>query len=152
VEFNARFGDPETQSLLALLDTPLAGLLRAAATGTLAAHPPLAWSDGAAVTVVVAAAGYPASPRTGDPIGGLDDAATVPGVDVLHAGTAIDPTLGLVSAGGRVLSIVGTGVDLGAASQAAYAGVDRVKLDGAQARRDIASAAVEGRIAVPSLL
>ncbi len=144
VEFNARFGDPETQPLLALLDTPLAGLLHAAATGTLAAQPPLAWRDGAAVTVVVAAAGYPASPRTGDPIGGLDDAAGIPGVQVLHAGSAVDPTLGLVSAGGRVLSIVGTGNDVAAAREAAYAAVDRVRMEGAQVRRDIALAAVGG--------
>ena len=75
VEFNARFGDPETQVVLALLQTPLAGLLNAAATGTLADHPPLTWRDGYAVTVVVAAAGYPESPRSGDPIGGLDRGA-----------------------------------------------------------------------------
>ncbi len=152
VEFNARFGDPETQSLLPLLDTPLAGLLHAAATGMLSEQPLLVWRAGTAVTVVVAAAGYPASPRTGDPIGGLDEAGAVPGVSVLHAGTALDQELGLVSGGGRVLSIVGTGVDLAAAREAAYAGVARIKLDGAQARRDIALAAVEGGIAVPSSL
>ena len=82
VEFNARFGDPETQVVLPLLETPLAGLLHAAATGTLADHPPLRWRDGAAVTVVVAAPGYPESPRTGSPITGAD------GEGVLHAGTA----------------------------------------------------------------
>ena len=80
VEFNARFGDPETQVVLPLLETPLAGLLHAAATGTLAEHPPLRWRDGAAVTVVVAAPGYPARPRTGDPVTGAD------GEGVLHAG------------------------------------------------------------------
>src|ERR671920_1836062 len=83
VEFNARFGDPETQVVLPLLETPLAGLLHAAATGRLAAHPPLRWRDGAAVTVVVAAPGYPEAPRTGDPVTGAD------GEGVLHAGTAL---------------------------------------------------------------
>ena len=102
IEFNARFGDPETQVVLALLETPLAGLLHAAATGTLAAHPPLRWRDGAAVTVVVAAEGYPATPRTGDVITGADR----PGV--IHAGTARRAADGaLVSAGGRVLCAYG---------------------------------------------
>src|SRR5690606_16550650 len=97
IEFNCRFGDPETQAVLALLETPLAGLLRAAATGTLAEHPPLTWRPGAAVTVVVAAAGYPGTPRTGDVITGADQ----PGV--LHAGTARRGA-DLVSAGGRAIA------------------------------------------------
>ena len=83
IEFNCRFGDPETQAVLALLKTPLAGLLYAAATGRLAEHPPLVWRAGSAVTVVVAAAGYPGTPRTGDPISGAD----APGV--IHAGTRL---------------------------------------------------------------
>ena len=87
VEFNCRFGDPETQAVLALLETPLAGLLHAAATGTLAAHPPLRWRDGAAVTVVVAAEGYPAAPVTGDEV---EVGALPEGVAVLHAGTRVD--------------------------------------------------------------
>ena len=96
VEFNARFGDPETQVVLELLDTPLAGLLSAAATGRLAGHPPLRWRDGAAVTVVVAAAGYPGTPRTGTSSSGADQ----PGV--IHAGTRRREDGAVVSNGGRV--------------------------------------------------
>ncbi|UOY00825.1 phosphoribosylamine--glycine ligase [Blastococcus sp. PRF04-17] len=114
VEFNARFGDPETQVVLPLLETPLAGLLHAAATGTLAQHPPLRWRPGSAVTVVVAAPGYPQAPRTGSPITGAE------GEGVLHAGTAVAADGSVVSAGGRVLSVVGLGPDLAAARQAAY--------------------------------
>src|SRR4051794_738226 len=142
VEFNARFGDPETQVVLPLLETPLAGLLYAAATGTLAEQPPLHWRDAAAVTVVVAADGYPERPRTGDPITGADAEG------VLHAGTVVGPD-GLVhSAGGRVVSVTGTGADLAAARQAAYERVARVRLADAHWRSDIALAAVEGRISV----
>jgi phosphoribosylamine--glycine ligase len=144
VEFNARFGDPETQVVLARLATPLAGLLLAAATGRLADLPPLEWRDDAAVTVVVASSGYPEAPRTGDPITGLAEAAAVPGVHVLHAGTAAGPDGPVVSAGGRVLSVVGTGPDLAAARAAAYAGVERIALDGSHHRSDIARAAAEG--------
>ena len=143
IEFNARFGDPETQVVLALLETPLAGLLRAAATGTLAVHPPLRWSNGAAVTVVVASANYPATPRTGDEITG----AEVPGI--IHAGTRETDDGRLVSAGGRVLCATATGADLNAAREAAYALVDGVRLDGSHHRRDIALAAAEGRITLP---
>jgi phosphoribosylamine---glycine ligase len=132
VEFNARFGDPETQVVLALLETPLVGLLHAAATGTLADHPPLVWRDGAAVTVVVAAAGYPGTPRTGDVLTGAD----LPGV--LHAGTRRRDDGAVVSAGGRVVSVVGTGDTLAAARTAAYELVDRVHLDGGRHRTDIA--------------
>ncbi|MDG4834517.1 phosphoribosylamine--glycine ligase [Solwaraspora sp. WMMD1047] len=145
IEFNARFGDPETQSVLALLETPLGGLLHAAATGTLAAHPPLRWRAGSAVTVVLATAGYPASARTGDVITGADR----PGI--IHAGTARRATDGaLISVGGRVLSGTATGPDLPAARAAAYALLDGVDLAGSQARRDIALAAVEGRVGLPS--
>ncbi|GIJ51519.1 phosphoribosylamine--glycine ligase [Virgisporangium aliadipatigenens] len=139
IEFNCRFGDPETQVVLALLETPLAGLLHAAATGTLADHPPLLWRDGSAVTVVVASAGYPDSPRKGDPILGAD---RVPGV--LHAGTARRDDGALVSSGGRVLCCTATGPDLASARHAAYALVDGVTLPGAQVRRDIAAAAAIG--------
>jgi phosphoribosylamine--glycine ligase len=140
IEFNARFGDPETQVVLALLATPLAGLLQAAATGRLAEHPPLRWHDGAAVTVVVASHNYPGTPRTGDVITG----AEVPGV--IHAGTARRDDGALISAGGRVLSATAVGADLAAARDAAYALVDGVRLEGAQYRTDIALGAVEGRI------
>jgi phosphoribosylamine--glycine ligase len=141
IEFNCRFGDPETQVVLALLETPLAGLLRAAATGTLAEHPPPSWRPGAAVTVVVAAAGYPASARHGDPILGAD---RVPGV--LHAGTARRADGSLVSAGGRVLCCTATGPDLASARHAAYALVDGVTMPGARYRRDIALRAVTGPV------
>ncbi|NES14446.1 MULTISPECIES: phosphoribosylamine--glycine ligase [Micromonospora] len=144
IEFNARFGDPETQVVLALLETPLAGLLHAAATGTLAAHPPLRWREGAAVTVVVAAEGYPAAPRTGDPITGADR----PGV--IHAGTRRDADGTLRSAGGRVLCGTATGPDLAAARDAAYDLVRGIELAGSHHRSDIASAAVEDRITIPA--
>ncbi|QGQ18400.1 phosphoribosylamine--glycine ligase [Cellulomonas sp. JZ18] len=153
VEFNARFGDPETQVVLARLGTPLGGVLHAAATGRLAELEPLHWRADAAVTVVVAAEGYPESPRTGDPITGLDAADTVPGVHVLHAGTAVRTTgeTGenplnaplLVSAGGRVLSVVGVGETLADARRAAYVAVDAVNLGGSHHRTDIALAAAE---------
>lgn len=144
VEFNARFGDPETQVVLARLASPPSALLHAAATGALAGLAPLRWRDDAAVTVVVAAAGYPAAPRTGDPVGGLDAAAQAPGAWVLHAGTAAGPDGQVVSAGGRVLSVVGTGADLDAARAAAYAAVDRIDLPGSHHRGDIAALAAAG--------
>ena len=147
IEFNARFGDPETQVVLALLGTPLAGLLHAAATGTLARHPVLQWRDGFAVTVVIAAAGYPESPRTGDVIDGLDHVPAP--AYVLHAGTTTDGDR-VVSAGGRVLSITATGASLEAARDAAYAGVTEIRLDGAHNRSDIALRAIAGEIALPS--
>ncbi|MFI6821247.1 phosphoribosylamine--glycine ligase [Micromonospora sp. NPDC050187] len=143
IEFNARFGDPETQVVLALLESPLGGLLHAAATGTLAAHPPLRWRDGAAVTVVLAAANYPGTPRTGDVITGAER----PGI--IHAGTRRDADGALRSAGGRVLCATATGADLAAARDAAYALVDGVELPGSHHRRDIADAAVRGAVTLP---
>ncbi|PPK97904.1 phosphoribosylamine--glycine ligase [Kineococcus xinjiangensis] len=143
IEFNARFGDPETQVVLARLVTPLAGLLRAAAEGGLAQVPPLRWRPEAAVTVVVAAPGYPGTPLTGEVVGGLEAADAVADAYVLHAGTAVRDGA-VVSAGGRVLSVVGTGADLAAARMAAYTAVDAVELVGGQFRRDIAAAAAEG--------
>lgn len=143
VEFNARFGDPETQVVLARLQTPLASVLLAAATGELAHLPALQWSDDAAVTVVIAAEGYPSRPRPGDPISGASDAEQQPGVHVLHAGTAVDPDGTLVSAGGRVLSVVGTGPTLADARECAYAGVGVIALAGSHHRSDIALKAAE---------
>ena len=140
VEFNARFGDPETQVVLARLVTPLAVVLRAAATGHLGDLPPLRWRKQSAVTVVIAAHGYPGTVRSGDPITGLAAAEQVDGVHVLHAGTALADGA-LVAAGGRVLSVVALGADLAAARAAAYAGVDRIKLPGSHHRTDIALAA-----------
>jgi phosphoribosylamine--glycine ligase len=141
VEFNVRFGDPETQSVLARLATPLGGLLRAAATGDLAGFPPLRWHDAAAVTVVLAAENYPSAPHTGGVITGLDDAGSVPGAVVLHAGTALDDAGRLVSAGGRVLSVVGMAPDLEGARTAAYRAISRIGLTGSHYRTDIAAAA-----------
>ncbi len=142
VEFNARFGDPETEVVLPLLRTPLAGLLLAAATGTLADHPPLEWSPGAAVTVVVAAPGYPGSPRTGSPVTGAD------GEGVLHAGTRLAADGTVHSAGGRVLAVTAVGADLAEARRTAYARVAGVGLADAHWRTDIGLAAQEGRITV----
>jgi len=140
VEFNARFGDPETQAILPLLETPLGGLLHAAATGTLAGHPPLRWRDGASVAVVLAAHGYPAAPRGGDTVTGADQ----PGI--VHAGTARRPDGTLVTAGGRVLAATGTGADLATARAAAYRVAGGARFAGVQFRTDIALAAVEGRV------
>ncbi|UER55357.1 phosphoribosylamine--glycine ligase [Kineosporiaceae bacterium SCSIO 59966] len=138
VEFNVRFGDPETQVVLARLASPLGVVLHAAATGGLADLGPLRWHDEAAVTVVLAAAGYPGAVRTGDVVDGVDDAAALDGVHVLHAGTATDAQGRLVTAGGRVLSVVGVGADLEEARRRAYAGADLITWDGVQLRRDIA--------------
>jgi phosphoribosylamine--glycine ligase len=99
----------------------------------------LRWRDEAAVTVVVAASGYPGTVRTGDPITGVDEAGEVPGVHVLQAGTALADDGTLVSAGGRVLSVVGTGGDIAAARAAAYEAVARIELDGSHHRTDIAA-------------
>ncbi len=137
VEFNARFGDPETQVVLALLETPLAGLLYAAATGELAAHPPLQWRSGSAVTVVLAAAGYPDRPRTGDVLTGADRAG------VIHAGTRRRDDGAVVSSGGRVLSATAVGASLTEARAAAYDVLAGVHLPGGHYRSDIAQAAVE---------
>ena len=143
IEFNCRFGDPETQAVLALLRSPLSTLLHAAATGTLAAHPPLEWEPGSAVTVVIAADGYPGRPRTGDVITGAE------GEGVLHAGTRRRDDGALVSAGGRVLAVVGTGPDLRTARADAYHRVDAVHLPGSHHRTDIALRAADGEITLP---
>jgi phosphoribosylamine--glycine ligase len=139
VEFNARFGDPETQSVLALLASSLGELLYASATGTLDAHPPLRWRQGSSVTVVVAANGYPDNPRTGDVIEGLDE---ITGADVLHAGTTLEGDR-LVTSGGRVLAVTAIGPDLTAARQSAYDAVARVRIAGSHYRTDIARKAAE---------
>lgn len=148
VEFNARFGDPETQVVLARLRSPLSGLMLAAAAGRLASLEPLRWSDDAVVNVVVAADGYPGTVRSGDPITGIDDAEAVDGVHVLHAGTARSDDGALVSSGGRVLSVVAGGADLAEARDSAYAGVARISLAGSHHRHDIALKAVQGEVSV----
>jgi phosphoribosylamine--glycine ligase len=139
VEFNARFGDPETQVVLANLRSPLGHLLMAAATHTLSVHPPLVWNPGFAVTVVIAAHGYPDSARSGDVIHGLEHAAEVAGVDVFHAGTTIRDDGVVTATGGRVLSITAHGESVAQARERAYAAVDLIRLDGAHYRRDIAA-------------
>ncbi|GGL44360.1 phosphoribosylamine--glycine ligase [Phycicoccus endophyticus] len=150
IEFNVRFGDPETQVVLDRLRTPLGGLLLAAATGTLAEVPPLRWADEHAVTVVVAADGYPAAPRTGDPVTGLEHAPDASEeAYVLHAGTALDADGRLVSAGGRVLSVVGRGRTLAQARARAYAAVAAVDLPGSHHRPDIAERAERGEVTLP---
>ncbi|MFE3052759.1 phosphoribosylamine--glycine ligase [Nocardia sp. NPDC059239] len=150
VEFNCRFGDPETQAVLAMLDSPLGELLYATATGTLDQVPAPRWKDGAAVTVVLAAENYPARPRSGDVITGAESAGTGTESEVLHAGTAQREDGALVSAGGRVLAIVGQGADLVEARKNAYERLAGIKLPGGHFRTDIALAATEGRITVPA--
>jgi phosphoribosylamine---glycine ligase len=140
VEFNARFGDPETQPLLARLATPLGEVLYSAAIGDLAAHPALEWGSGAAVAVVLAAQGYPGTPITGGLITGLD-AAGRNGSMIIHAGTGRDPQGNLISAGGRVLAVVGLGEDTERARGRAYESIAEIRLEGSFYRRDIAEAA-----------
>ncbi|HVQ87362.1 MAG TPA: phosphoribosylamine--glycine ligase [Actinomycetes bacterium] len=138
IEFNARFGDPETQVVLARLETPLGSLLHAASVGRLHDLGPLRWSDEAAVTVVLAASGYPDAPRTGDVVNGLDSANASDGAYVLHAGTRRSGD-GVVSAGGRVLSIVGVAPGLADARARAYSAIEKISLAGSHYRTDIAS-------------
>ncbi|OBI85630.1 phosphoribosylamine--glycine ligase [Mycobacterium sp. 1245805.9] len=142
VEFNCRFGDPETQAVLALLESPLGQLLHAAGSGTLADFGELRWRDGAAVTVVLAAENYPGRPRVGDVIVGSEADG------VLHAGTARRDDGAVVSSGGRVLSVVGTGADLSAARANAYQILSSIRLPGSHFRSDIALAAAEGKVSV----
>jgi phosphoribosylamine---glycine ligase len=139
VEFNARFGDPETQPLLALLTSPLGVVLKAAADGRLPDVGPLTWSDGAAVAVVVAADGYPAGPRTGDTVHGLADVGRLDGVEVLHAGTRADGEGRVVTSGGRVLAVTAVGKDVADARAKAYDGVALLRIDGSHHRTDIAA-------------
>lgn len=149
IEFNARFGDPETQAVLARLRTPLGGVLLAAAKGELPADLTLDWDPRTAVDVVMAAENYPDTPRKGDAITGLDAANQRENVHVDHAGTALDGEE-IVTAGGRVLAVVALGENLTEAREAAYAGVRDIAWKGAQYRSDIALAAAENRIQIPT--
>jgi phosphoribosylamine--glycine ligase len=142
VEFNCRFGDPETQAVLALLESPLGQLLHAAATGGLSEFGALRWRDAAAVTVVLAAENYPGRPRVGDVISGAEADG------VLHAGTSVRDDGAVVSSGGRVLSVVGVGADLTAARADAYRILDSIRLPGSHFRTDIGAAAAAGKIQV----
>ena len=139
VEFNVRFGDPETQAVLARLTSSLPELLHSAATGRLAESPAPTWSEQAAVDVVLAAPGYPGVPTTGGPVTGIEEAEALPGVHVLHAGTGLDDDGGLIASGGRVLSVVAVGDTVDAARGLAYEGLSRIHLDGGQYRTDIAA-------------
>ncbi len=142
IEFNCRFGDPETQSILALLDSPLGQLLHDTATGKLASFGELRWRDGEAVTVVLAAENYPGRPRIGDVVVGSEADG------VLHAGTVRRDDGAIVSSAGRVLSAVGTGADLAAARSAAYDILGSVRLPGGHFRTDIGLLAAHGQIRV----
>ncbi len=136
IEFNARFGDPETQVVLDRLETPLADLLLACATGELAAQPAVVSRPGAAVTVVIAAENYPGTPVKGDAVEGLSE--EVEGAYVLHAGTALEDGR-VVSNGGRVLNVVGTGETVAEARERAYELVGRIQMRGSFHRNDIAA-------------
>ncbi|AWB87344.1 phosphoribosylamine--glycine ligase [Mycetocola zhujimingii] len=138
IEFNARFGDPETQVVLPRLEFPLSELLYAAATGTLSTIDPPTFAPASAVTVVLASENYPASPVTGLPISGLEQADAVPGVHIAHAATAKQGA-DLVSTGGRVLSVVALGDDFTEARARAYDALSHILLEGAQFRTDIAA-------------
>jgi len=134
IEFNARFGDPETQVVLPRLITPLSGLLFAAATGELGSVPRPEFSDNVAVTVVLASEGYPENPITGRPLTGLAD---VEDVTIAHAATAL-VSGEFVATGGRVLSVVATGPDFAEARRKVYAALDTITLEGGHYRTDIA--------------
>jgi phosphoribosylamine--glycine ligase len=142
LEYNARFGDPETQAVLPRLRSDLLELLEASARpGGLADVEP-EWSDDWAVTVVLASRGYPESSAGGDVISGLDEADGSEGAEVFHAGTA-ERDGEIVTAGGRVLNVTALGATPGEARDRAYASADRIDFDGKQLRRDIASRAVD---------
>jgi len=139
IEFNARLGDPETQVVLERLESSLAELLLATATGRLASAPEPVFSDDVAVTVVLASEGYPESPVTGRPILGLADALAVPGVSIAHAATARDgDSDGFVSTGGRVLTVIAHGANFVDARRRVYMALDRITLEGSHFRTDIA--------------
>lgn len=139
IEFNARFGDPETQVVLARLESPLSRYLLASARGELAVQPAPEFSDEPAVIVVVASEGYPGEVVTGRGITGLEAAAAVPGVHVVHAATKRDADGGWIATGGRVLGVVARGADFGEARSRAYEAVGLIGLEGSQHRTDIAA-------------
>lgn len=154
IEFNVRFGDPETQAVLMRLRTPLGSLLHAAATGVLENLPDLRWDPRSAVTVVLASQGYPADAQVGRALTGLDHVTTSDPrdrgveVEVTHAGTTLDEDGVLVSSGGRVLSVTALGADLDAARERAYTELVRIGLDGGHHRTDIARRAAAGLVRV----
>jgi phosphoribosylamine--glycine ligase len=141
LEYNVRFGDPETQVVLPRLSSDLGGLLAEAASGRLRTEP--SFADEACVTVVLASEGYPAAPRTGDVIGGLDEAAALPGVTVFCAGVAQNGDGRLVTAGGRVLDVTAVGGTIAEARRRAYDAVGRIRWPGMHHRSDIAADAAK---------
>jgi len=145
IEFNARFGDPETQVVLARLNSSLRELLLAAATGELPSLAELDWKPESAVTVVMAAKGYPESPVSGSVISGIGEAENL-GLSVFHAGTKLNEQGDIAVSGGRVWSVTATGKDLIDARSQAYAGVERIRFDGEHHRSDIALKAALGEI------
>jgi phosphoribosylamine--glycine ligase len=144
LEYNVRFGDPETEVLMDLLDGDLGEALAGAASLGLDSGA-LSRSSRHGVAVVLAAEGYPGKPRVGDVIEGLAEAARVPGVNVLHAGTRREGNK-VVTAGGRVLVVTATGANLAGAQEAAYEGVRAIRFRGMQVRRDIASRAIDAPV------
>ncbi|MEM9064632.1 MAG: phosphoribosylamine--glycine ligase [Planctomycetota bacterium] len=140
LEYNVRFGDPETQPLMARFEGDLVGVMLAAGRGKLGSYNgPWSWRDGAAACVVLASSGYPASSRSGDVITGIDTANEVEGVHVDHAGTALNEAGDVVTAGGRVLGVTAVGATLNEAQALAYGAADKIRFDGMQIRRDIGS-------------
>jgi phosphoribosylamine--glycine ligase len=147
IEYNVRFGDPECQVVLPRLSVDLAEVVHAAAAGT---STEVGFADDACVTVVVAAEGYPSSPRTGDVIEGIAAAEMLPGVTVFHAGTAAGPDGTVLTAGGRVLDVTATGPTIAHARTRAYAAVEQISWPGMQYRTDIAAEAVSAPGASPA--
>jgi len=137
IEFNARFGDPETQVVLARLTSPLAPLLLAAATGDLGTVDAPKFSKNVAITVVLASEGYPEDPQTGREVLGLDKVASLKNITVAHAGTGWDGHH-LLATGGRVLSVIGTGKDFSVARERVYKALEKIELEGSHYRNDIA--------------
>ena len=150
IEFNARFGDPETQPVLARLQTPLGQLLKAAADGKLrATFPTIKFDPQAAVGVVMAAAGYPDAPQTGAQITGVAQASRTKGFSILHAGTTAGTTGEYTASGGRLLTVVATGDDLASARDHAYDAVEQISIPDGHFRTDIAAKAIDGQITIP---
>jgi phosphoribosylamine--glycine ligase len=146
IEFNARFGDPETQVVLTRLDSPLSALLLASATGTLAALPAVKWKSESVVTVVMAAQGYPESPVSGAVITGLEG---IENATVFHAGTRKNDGGDIVVSGGRVLTVTASGFDLHQARTHAYEAISHIHFSGEHHRTDIAERAANGEVHVP---
>ncbi len=136
LEYNVRFGDPETQAILVRLKTDLFEICESMLDGRLA-ETPIDWKPGSSACVVLASKGYPLQPQTGDPITGIIDAENIENLVVFHAGTSMTPAKGFQTSGGRVLGVTATGNDLEAALATAYSGVEKIRFEGMQFRKDI---------------